>query len=63
MPFVKGQSVTVNDPGHAKHGRTGSVRWVRSDGDFELEFPGSGFGDILFGPAIFRGDQLTPAIH
>jgi hypothetical protein len=63
MAFRKDQPVTVNAPGHAKHGRTGTVRWPRSDGDYEVEFPGSGFLDTLFGPAIFRADQLTPATH
>lgn len=59
--FKKGDRVTVNAPGLAQHGRTGTVCYVRSDGDYEVEFPGSGFFDALLGPAIFRGDQLTPA--
>lgn len=59
--FAKGDQVKVNAPGLARHGSTGTVCYVRSDGDYEVEFPGSGFFDDLLGPAILRGDQLTPA--
>lgn len=59
--FKKGDRVTVNAPGLARHGSAGTVCWPRTDGDYEVEFPGSGFFDALLGPAIFRADQLKPA--
>ena len=59
--FKKDDRVTVNAPGLAKHGRIGTIHWVRTDGDYEVKFPGSGFLDALLGAPIFSADQLKPA--